>query len=183
MTGQSDDSNIAALELLSELFPDRPLEELYDALAKAKWNSETAANALLLPKPKPGKRSIKDFFGGQAAKEEKPVESPRRSFFTPPTKDGPANSPERKSVLDALSWKEGAEPKKARQVYYNVVLNTAELVALHMPSCTIHPNFLPDELADSILRFMISDSESKSWKVPSYVIFDKDVSSSHTSAT
>lgn len=198
-----DDKHIAALASLAELFPDAELSDLRSALSRSKWNVETAANLLFAPNKGKAKRSIQDFFTAKVAEAgseqtaqpaaEKP--SPRKSFFAPrvatsstvESKPEPeltlvtADVSDEKNALSALSWKEGAAPKKARNTFHNVVLNTPELVALHVPSCSFHADFLPPDLADAILRYMMS--ESKTWSVPKYVIFEKETESAHTSAT
>ncbi|KAI9028593.1 hypothetical protein DFJ74DRAFT_659404 [Hyaloraphidium curvatum] len=184
------DARAAALESLKSVLPGEPEAVLLAALERARGNVDLAASALFARPKLPLKRSIAEYFGSaDTAKAPEKSHStkpePRSAVFTNPearaaeTAEGEAETT--KSALEALQWKEGAAPKKARNTFTNVILDTPELVRTHVPSLSIHHDFLPPDLADSILRFMMK--ESQTWQTPRYIIFERETESPHRSAT
>lgn len=181
-----DEGRIVAMETLVACLPDEPLQAIYAALERAKWDVDVAANALISRPKATGKRSIADFFSSQGSQNEPAAKQrAQKPFFSrdpaPLASTEAVEVPNDRNALLQLSWKPGVDKKKPRNTYYNLILDTPELLATHVPSCSLFPNFLPEELADSILAFMCK--ESTTWEVPSYVIFEREVHSSHTSAT
>ncbi|BFZ62458.1 hypothetical protein YB2330_003552 [Saitoella coloradoensis] len=162
------DTKLAILaSILTGTLPEELLELLLQAdgsVAKAIENhSDTYVGR---PSTTTGKRKlldIRDHFGGPPSPKRPKASSELVSGAGP-------------NVASTLKWTESAESKKRAfdkplHVYLPDHLES-------LAPCTLHLNFLPADLAKRLTLRLLD--ESKTWKSNQFKLFDKTVSSPHT---
>jgi alkylated DNA repair dioxygenase AlkB len=83
-----------------------------------------------------------------------------------------------KSINNVLRDTQASSPSLPHKSLPPLLLTTPEQVAKYTP-CSLHFNFLPTELADTLFRTMMCDS-SKRWEVSKFHMNGKHVQSAHT---
>ncbi|GAO48610.1 hypothetical protein SAICODRAFT_31046 [Saitoella complicata NRRL Y-17804] len=119
-------------------------------------------------KPLEKQNSIMDHFGGPP--------SPKRLKASSELVSGASGSFDGPDVASMLKWTESAERKK-REFEKPLHVYLPEHLESLAP-CTLHLNFLPPDLAKRLTQRLLD--ESKTWKSNQFRLFDKTVSSPHT---
>lgn len=157
-----DESTEVKLAILSSLYPDISQEALLDVLLEHDGSVSGTSASLLALEPKVG-------MSPPPRKNTSTVVSQTslRNFAAPrpPDEDG-APAPKKKTKL---------MPRKGATLH----LFDPDDIAEHTPCSIIH-NFLPPDLANSLLREMLE--EAKSFERNTFKLFDNVVSSPHTSS-
>ncbi|TKA70662.1 hypothetical protein B0A55_08759 [Friedmanniomyces simplex] len=147
--GESTDFKLA---MLASLCPDWPQDILLDSLLACEGSVERAADALLLPVKAgaPPKRAAINGYQSSLA-----------SFARPPV-DGDVRTPPKKTLT-----------QKGKTLH----LFAPEDVEAHTP-CSIIQNFLPQDVAEALLRELLN--EAPSFTRETFQLFDRTVESPHS---
>ncbi|KAG9285354.1 hypothetical protein G9A89_010829 [Geosiphon pyriformis] len=185
------------LDTLRVIFETASENELRDVLQEAKGNSELAANIFLMKHKSirmlnPLKRLKQTESHGNSIGCEPKIKRPKLEitgqvdeslkFSTTDAFDSlQSESNFTLSLADALKWPTSTSivsqvAKKSNKL--PLMLYRPEDVLLHTP-CQLIPNILPKNLAHSLLLVMLKESET--WERNQWWLFDREVSSPHSS--
>lgn len=151
------------LPQLVEIFGDsHPLEVLRAAARDGQGSVERSVAMVVSADGSYGrKRGSPEEHARPAAKKPKPSVSSPGPATVPRGASGPA-----KDALQMLKWT--AQP--ARKTTDDAVQLDAGNITEHVP-CELYPDFIPDDLADDLIRFFTAEADS--WDHPKFYINEK----------